>query len=803
MNRRRLLWLALAAAILLAPGAAVPAEPPGIFRIVPLRPVDELRREALAASAPQEKGPFRPVDLVDLASLDPTIRLDVRYATADNFLGTPVYEQARAFLQRPAAQALLRAHRALRARGYGLLIHDAYRPWWVTKVFWEATPVDKREFVADPAKGSRHNRGCAVDLTLYTLADGRPVVMPSLYDEMTGRASPRYTGGSDEQRARRELLRGAMEAEGFAVFESEWWHFDYRSWREYPILNLRFDQIGEGLAALLAEAWEQDLQEDPLLATATGDHRFDDRLPSLTEGDLERRAAGARARLERLRGIDRASLAPGDRVSYDMFERQEQDALAEHAFRAWRIPITSDSGFHTEIARLWQEVPLASVRDYDNYVARLHAIPTYFDQHVALMREGLRTGFTMPHVVLEGYDATVRAQVVDVAEHSVFWKPFEAFPVGVPAAERERLRAAGREAITSAVLPAYRSLLEFFTREYVPGARQSVGASDLPQGRAYYEWLVRRFTTLDTTPEAVHELGLAETGRIHAEMQAIVAKLGFQGSFQAFLEFLRSDPRFYAKTPDELLQRAAWIAKRMDGRLPSLFGRLPRQPYGVEPVPPDLAPRYTGGRYVGAPLDGTRAGTYWVNTHALESRPLYTLEALTLHEAVPGHHLQIALAKELDGLPAFRRNAYVDAFGEGWGLYCERLGLEAGFYTDPYSDFGRLTYEMWRACRLVVDTGLHAKGWTRQQAIDFMAERTALSRHEITTEVDRYISWPGQALAYKMGELKIRELRARAERALGPRFDLRAFHDAVLANGSVPLTILERQIDAFVAAGGR
>jgi uncharacterized protein (DUF885 family) len=283
-------------------------------------------------------------------------------------------------------------------------------------------------------------------------------------------------------------------------------------------------------------------------------------------------------------------------------------------------------------------------------------------------------------------------------------------------------------------------------------------------------------------------------------MDEVIRKTSFKGSFAEFLEFLRTDPRFYAKSPEELLKQASWIAKRMDGKLPSLFGRLPRQPYGVEPVPDDLAPKYTSGRYVGAPLDGTRAGTYWVNTHALESRPLYALESLTLHEAVPGHHLQGALAQEMEGLPPFRRYSYVNAFGEGWGLYCERLGLEAGFYTDPYSDLGRLTYEMWRACRLVVDTGIHAMGWTRQRAIDYMAERTALSRHEITTEVDRYISWPGQALAYKMGELKIRELRARAEKALGSRFDVRAFHDAVLANGTVPLDVLERQIDDFIAA---
>ena len=557
------------------------------------------------------------------------------------------------------------------------------------------------------------------------------------------------------------------------------------------------------LDALLAEEWEQRLVENPLLATATGDHRFDDRLPSVTVPDLERRAARARSLLERLQAIDPAGLAPADRVSHRMMERELRDDIAAHRFGDWRIPLTSDSGFHTAIALLPREVPLATVTDYENYIARLRAIPACFDQHVALLREGLRTGFTLPRVVLEGYDVTIRTHAAAAPEASVFWAPFEALPPALPAPERERLRTAGRAAIADLVLPAYRSLLGFFTREYLPGARTTTAAAALPEGGAYYEWLVRHHTTLDTTPDEVHAIGLREVARIHGEMEAVMRQVGFEGGFEAFLEHLRTDPRFYARTPEELLKQAAWIAKRMDGRLPSLFRRLPRQPYGVEPVPPDLAPKYTGGRYVGAPLDSARAGTYWVNTHALESRPLYTLEALTLHEAVPGHHLQIALAKELEGLPAFRRHGYVDAFGEGWGLYAERLGLEAGFYADPYSDFGRLTYEMWRACRLVVDTGLHAKGWPRAQAIEFMAARTALSRHEVTTEVDRYISWPGQALAYKTGELKIRELRARAEKALGAGFDVRAFHDAVLENGAVPLGVLEEQIDAFIAAGGR
>lgn len=560
-----------------------------------------------------------------------------------------------------------------------------------------------------------------------------------------------------------------------------------------PAVKARFD-------ALLQEAWELDKKESPLLATATGDHRYNDRLGSVAPADIERRAAAARDQLARLQAIDSKALEPQDRVSYAMFERELRRDLARREFRAERIPITSDSGFHTGLSRLAQEVPLSSVKDYENYLARLRAMPVYFEQNVAHMREGLKDGFTSPQAALAGYESTMLTHVVDAPEKSVFWKPFEAFPPGVPASEHARLRAAGRDAIANAVVPAYRSLADFFISEYRPGARQTLGAYEMPGGRAYYDWLVKDFTTLDTTPAKIHEIGRAEVARIRAEMDGVMKRASFAGTFPQFLEFLRTDPRFYAKTPEELLKQASWIAKRMDAKLPSLFVRLPRQPYGVEPVPDDIAPKYTGGRYVGAPLEGRRAGTYWVNTYALDTRSLYQLEALTLHEAVPGHHLQTALAKELEGLPPFRRYSYVNAFGEGWGLYSERLGLEAGFYQDPYSDFGRLSYEMWRACRLVIDTGIHAMGWTRQQSIDYMAERTALTRHEITNEIDRYISWPGQALAYKMGELKIRELRARAEKELGTRFDVRKFHDAVLAHGSVPLDVLDTQIGEFIAS---
>jgi uncharacterized protein (DUF885 family) len=551
---------------------------------------------------------------------------------------------------------------------------------------------------------------------------------------------------------------------------------------------------------LLDEEWEARLREEPLFATSVGDHRHDDRLPSVAPADLQRAADRRRTTLQRLQAIDRAGLDGPDRISYDMLARELRDDLADQEFGAWRLPINADSGFHTGFAELPRYTTFTTTRDYRNYLARLRAFPAYVAQQIANMREGLRTGFTLPRVVLDGYDVSIRTHVVDDPEKSVFYAPFRAFPPGVPEADRAPLLAEARSAVIDGAVAGYRAFLDFMVNEYIPKTRTTTAAADLPRGREYYAQRVRHFTTLDVTPEEVHKIGLDEVARIRGEMQDAMRQAGFTGDFAAFLQFLRTDPRFYAKTPEELLKEASFIAKRMDGKLPSLFGRLPRLPYGVEPVPAHLAPKYTGGRYVPAPVGGTRAGTYWVNTYALESRPLYVLEALTLHEAVPGHHLQIALQQEMERVPPFRRAAGVGAFVEGWGLYSERLGLEAGFYQDPYRNFGRLTYEMWRACRLVVDTGLHALGWSREKAMDFMAANTALSLHEVRTETDRYISWPGQALAYKMGELKIRELRRRAEKELGPRFDVRAFHDAVLANGPVPLPVLEEQIRAWIAA---
>ncbi len=522
--------------------------------------------------------------------------------------------------------------------------------------------------------------------------------------------------------------------------------------------------------------------------------------PDVTDAGYAQRAAEWQGFLDRLNTIPTDALGTEERISHALFTRMLEDRIAEVAFGAQRIPLTSEGGFHTGFAWLPARTTLTSVEQAERYIQRLREWPAHAEQQLAQLRTGLADGWTLPRAAIAGFDKMAAAYVTDDPEASVFWRPLATLPSAIPEAEQERLRREARAAIAESVTPTYERLAAFFRDDYLPNARATFGASDMPGGRAYYDHLVRHFTTLDVTPEEVHAIGLAEVARIQAEMEAVIEEVGFEGDFADFLAFLRTDPQFYAKTPDDLLMHASWIAKRMDGELPNLFGRLPRRPYGVAPVPDDIAPNYTSGRYVPGGLESGSAGTYWVNTHALESRPLYALEALSFHEAVPGHHLQIALTQELDGLPRFRRDFYLTAYGEGWALYAESLGEEAGFYANPYSRFGRLTYEMWRAARLVVDTGLHAFGWSRDQAIDFLASRTALSLHEVTTEIDRYITWPGQALGYKMGELTIRRLRTEAEEALGDDFDLRAFHDEVLAHGTLPLTTLETVVRDWIAA---
>jgi len=554
------------------------------------------------------------------------------------------------------------------------------------------------------------------------------------------------------------------------------------------------------LHAIFDREWEGRLKREPLFATSVDRHEYDDQMPSVTPAALKAEYDENKALLAEIDKIDRAKLPADEAVNYDIFRQRLRNNIEDYDLGDYQMPINADSGFHSGFSRLPKEIPLATVKDYENYIARLNAWPRYVREQIALMRAGVARGFTVPRATLEGYDSSISAHVVDDVTKSVFWEPFVTFPSTFSAADQERLRTAGRAAIANGVVVGYREFLDFFRKEYLPGARTTLAASELPNGRAFYQLKIREFTTLDLTPEQIHNTGLAEVARISAEMQAVMKQVGFEGDFAAFLKFLRTDPRFYAKTPEELLMRASRIAKRIDGKLPSLFNTLPRLPYTVEPVPDDIAPKYTSGRYVGAPQGGTQPGIYWVNTYKLENRPLYNLPALTLHEAVPGHHLQISLSRELSNLPNFRRFSYISAFGEGWGLYSEYLGIEAGIYNDPYEQFGRLTYEMWRACRLVVDTGIHSMGWSRQQAIDYMATRTALPLHEVTTEVDRYISWPAQALSYKLGELKIKELRKRAESQLGAKFDVRAFHDVVLGSGAIPLTVLEGNVDRWIAS---
>jgi uncharacterized protein (DUF885 family) len=554
------------------------------------------------------------------------------------------------------------------------------------------------------------------------------------------------------------------------------------------------------LHALFDREWEMRLRDEPLFATEVGRHEYDALLPEVAYADLERRHRERQALLAELASIDLSHLSVADAVDAQIWRAQLEDRIAEFELGSYQMPFNADSGFHTCFAMLPERMPFATRRDYESYLSRLSAWPRYVGQQIELMRMGIRRGFTVPRATLTGYERTISAHVVDDPAKSVFYKPFEHFPAAMPEAECQSLRAAARAAILDGAVAGYRLLLDFYRAEYLPHARATIGASELPDGRAYYAHQIRHFTTLDLSPERIHEVGLAEVERITGEMQAVIRQVGFKGDFAAFVRFLRTDPRFYPKTGEELLKDAAWIAKRIDGKLPSEFKTLPRLPYTVQPVPDHLAPKYTAGRYVQSPAGSTQPGIYWVNIYQPETRPLYDLEALTLHEAVPGHHLQIALSQELADLPNFRRYSYLSAFGEGWGLYSEWLGLEMGFYTDPYSNFGRLTYEMWRACRLVVDTGIHAQGWTRQQAIDYLAAHTALPLHEVETETDRYISWPGQALAYKLGELKIKELRRKAEKALGPAFDVRGFHDVVLGSGAVPLAVLEQNVDRFIAA---
>ena len=521
--------------------------------------------------------------------------------------------------------------------------------------------------------------------------------------------------------------------------------------------------------------------------------------PDLSQAAIDHRAAFWRSIGEQLDAIDQTHLSRADQINLRIFRYITEDQIASFRFKAHLRPFNAEGGFHTSFGGRPANMRLRDQEAAERYLARLESCGRQVDHQLVQLQMAIQTGHVLPADILGGYDSTAFQYVTETVEESVFFRPFTTLPEDMDPAVRQALLERGRAAISGIVFPAYQRLGAFLRDAYIPAAPVQPGASGLPDGDAYYAQRVRHFTTLDMSPREVFETGLAEVARIRTEMEKVIGETGFTGSFAEFLEFLRTDPQFYASTPRELLAEASYFSKRIDGLLPQYFGNLPRLPYGVAPVPDHIAPRYTGGRYVPGSYERHRAGTYWVNTYKLDSRPLYVLPSLTLHEAVPGHHLQMSLAAELEGLPAFRNRYYISAFGEGWALYTEWLGHEMGMYETPYERFGALTYEMWRACRLVVDPGIHAFGWTRDEAVAFMTENTALSLHEINTEVNRYIGWPGQAVSYKIGELTIRRLREEAEQVLGAAFDLRAFHDKILENGSVPLFILEEEVRMWMA----
>ena len=518
-----------------------------------------------------------------------------------------------------------------------------------------------------------------------------------------------------------------------------------------------------------------------------------DHLPKVDPATQEMRLRHWQDVLTHLEAIPRAKLSAANQVNYDVYRPQIEIMIADQKFREYEMPANSDTTFWTDLGYTARQ-DFRGLKDYQHWIALMRDVPRYFHEQTDEMRAGLKRGFTPPQVTLTGRDGSIANVVNAKPEESLFYTPFKTMP-GIAPDQQAKLRAEAVDVIRTVVQPAYVELFKFWNGEYVPGARKTLAAQDMPDGKAYYRQQIVEYTTLDMDPAEIHTLGEQEVASLHAQMVAVMKETGFKGDFPAFQDFLRQDPQFYAKTKQELLDKAAWIAKQFDGKAALYFGRLPRARFAIKPVPDDLAPFYTSGR--GGP------GAYLVNTYDLPHRPLYNLVALTLHESAPGHAFQMPLAAEDKTLPDFRRYSYISAYGEGWALYCEYLGVEMGMYETPYDRFGMLGWQIWRAARLVVDTGIHSQGWTREQAIQYMRQYTALPDHEIETEVDRYIAWPGQALSYYLGEMAIKKARAKAESALGAKFNIRAFHDTVLQLGSVPLPLLEARIDRFIAEGGK
>lgn len=552
-------------------------------------------------------------------------------------------------------------------------------------------------------------------------------------------------------------------------------------------------------SALIDEHWEWRLTNAPVMASMLGDRRFNDQWPDHSIAAQFRRHEETRELLHRLYAIERSTLSEANQLNYELLRRQLQDAVDLQPFRAYLMPFSHQGGVQ-DLDNTTNQLRLVTTRDFEDWIARMGKIDVVIDQHIELSDAGRKAGIVAPRVLMQRIEPQLALQLVASAEDSPFYRPFVSLPVTIPPEDQTRLRAAAIEAIEKTILPAYKKLDRYFREKYLPASRDSIGQSVLPQGEAWYELLARSYTTTRMTPDEIHRIGLDEVKRIRSEMEAIIAELEFDGSFHDFLEFLRTDPQFYFNDPDELYEAYLATSKRIDPELVRLFGVLPRMPYGVKPIPDSIAPYTTTAYYSSPAADGSRAGIYWVNLYRPEVRPKYEIEVLSVHEAMPGHHLQIALQQELGDIPMFRRFLGFTAFVEGWGLYSERLGYDLGLYEDPYSRFGQLTYDMWRAVRLVVDTGIHFKGWTRQQAIDFFTDNAAKTEHDIVNEIDRYIDWPGQALAYKIGQMKILALRERAERQLADRFDVRAFHDQLLGAGALPLDLLELRMDAWLAS---
>lgn len=570
--------------------------------------------------------------------------------------------------------------------------------------------------------------------------------------------------------------------------------------RRTSVPTAKKPEPGIALHALFDDEWDYGLEQNPLYASTLGDRRWNDKLPDASLAAVEKDFAHTQETLKKLAAIDRSALTPADQLNYDLFKHQEENAIEEHKFKTYLIAVSAqDGGVHTldTVAALLR---FDTLKDYRDWLARLNAYPQMMDQSIELMREGIRSKVMPSKWTMMRVPEQIEKRVVSDPTQSDYYAPFKSFPKSISTADQQQLSDAAKAAVNDKVIPSLKKFHEFFVTEYLPNCYPDAGVWQMPNGDAYYAYAVRMHTTTSMTPEQVHELGLSEVKRIRGEMDALKDKAGFKGSMQEFFTFLRTDPRFFYKTGDELLEASRANAKRIDPLLVKEFKKLPRMPYGVTPVPMSIAPDQSTAYYQPGAEDGSRPGIYYVNLYKPEMRPKWEMMALTLHEAVPGHHLQGALAMELTDLPRFRRYGDYTAYIEGWGLYSEFLGDEMGLYDDPYSKFGQLTYEMWRAVRLVVDTGMHYKHWTRQRAIDYFMENAPKTLLDVTNEVDRYIGWPGQALAYKIGELKIKELRAKAQKEFGDRFDVRDFHDVVLSAGPLPLDILEKNVDGWIDA---